>query len=74
MVMCSEYVRRIRLLEMAEQDFHLAQIAMMDALNRYEAKSARVTVRLDLKNRDACRVALMFHEGYHECAAASVSV
>jgi hypothetical protein len=72
-MMCREYMQQIRLLEMAERQFHHAHVAMMDAAKRDDAKSARVTLRLAVKNRNACRVALLFHERDHGCPAASVS-
>ena len=73
MVMCSEYMQQVRLFEMAEREFRHAHIAMMDAVKCDEAKSSRVTLRLAVSNRNACRAALMFHETDHGCAAASAS-
>jgi hypothetical protein len=72
-MMCSEYMQQIRLLEMAEREFHHAHVAMMGAIKRDDAKSVRETLRLAVKNRNACRIALLFHEKDHGCPAASAS-
>jgi hypothetical protein len=72
-MMCSQYMQQIRLLEMAEREFHHALVAMMDAIKPDNAKSAREALRLAVKNRNACRVALLFHERDHGCPTLSVS-
>jgi hypothetical protein len=73
MVMCSEYIQQVRLFEMAEREFRRAHIAMMGAIKYDEAKSSRATLRLAVRNRNACRAALTFHEMDHGCAVASAS-
>jgi hypothetical protein len=72
-MMCSQYMQQIRLLEMAEREFHHAHFALMEARKWDDAKSARETLRLAVKNRNACRVALLFHERDHGCPTLSVS-
>ena len=71
--MCGELVRQMRECGMAERDFRLAQESMMVAINSEAAQVAHATLRLAMKKREACRLALKFHERDHGCAAISAS-
>jgi hypothetical protein len=67
--MCVELIRQIQECGVAEQDFQQAQEVLMAAIRLGEAKIARIAVRSAMKKREACRLALMFHERDHGCAA-----
>jgi hypothetical protein len=56
---------------MAERDFQQAQELMMKAIRSNDAKIARVALRSAVKKREACRLALKFHERDHGCAMAA---
>ena len=71
--MCAELVRQIRECGMAERDFLNAQEFLKDAIRSADARIARVALRLAMKKREACRLALKFHERDHGCATASAS-
>jgi len=73
MIMCKKLAEQIREWEMSERDFQHAREAMMDAVKPDEARVARAALRLALKKREVRRLALIFHEVDHECAAVSVS-
>ncbi len=67
---CLELVGQIRECGMAEQDFQQAQELLKEAIKVSEARIARVALRLAMKKREACRLALKFHERDHGCSFA----
>jgi hypothetical protein len=72
-MMPDEIVQNIRECQNAELDFQIAHQSMMDAIKPEEARIALAALRVAEKRRRACRIALIFHEMDHRCAAISVS-
>jgi hypothetical protein len=71
MMMCEHLLEQIREYQAAELDFQNARGLVMSAVTLDDTKVPRAALRVALTKRDEIRVALMFHEGDHGCAAAS---
>jgi hypothetical protein len=68
MVMCGEYVRQFRELEMTEHEFRKVCKARVDASKPDDVRIIKDALRSAVRKREACRHALMSHESDHGCA------